>query len=350
MIELDPGALRALMVDILTALDVPDDECAIVVNSFMEATLAGYDSHGIMRIPMYFDDIRSGQMVPGASLDTVTETPASALLDANYGLGPVIAERSLAVACDKARQTGIGCVSVTRSNEIARLGVYVREPALAGLITVLMVNDAGGGPVVAPWGSTQPFLSTNPIAVGFPWRDDTPIIIDLSTSIVAAGKLKMARSSGSSAPEGWLIDRHGETTTDVESFFAEPRMSALLPLGGLMAGHKGFALSLIVDILGGALSGDGCSSGEEMGNRNGVFALAIDPQMFATRDVFLRHVNDFVEKLKACDTMPGVDEILMPGERSQRVREQRLKNGVPIEPSVWQEITRIMDELGLTHP
>jgi uncharacterized oxidoreductase len=350
MIELDPGALRALMVDILTALDVPDDECAIVVNSFMEATLAGYDSHGIMRIPMYFDDIRSGQMVPGASLDTVTETPASALLDANYGLGPVIAERALAVACDKARQTGIGCVSVSRANEIARLGVYVREPALAGLITVLMVNDAGGGPVVAPWGSTQPFLSTNPIAVAFPWRDDTPIIIDLSTSIVAAGKLKMARSSGGDAPEGWLIDRHGETTTDVESFFAEPRMSALLPLGGLMAGHKGFGLSLIVDILGGALSGDGCSSGEEMGNRNGVFALAIDPQMFATRGVFLRHVNEFVERLKACDTMPGVDEILMPGERSQRVREQRLKNGIPIEPSVWQEITGIMDELGLTHP
>ena len=89
---------------------------------------------------------------------------------------------------------------------------------------------------------------------------------------------------------------------------------------------------------------------EAMGNRNGVFALAIDPQMFATRGVFLRHVNEFVERLKACDTMPGVDEILMPGERSQRVREQRLKNGIPIEPSVWQEITRIMDELGLTHP
>ena len=350
MIELDSGALRALMVDILTALDVPDDECAIVVNSFMEATLAGYDSHGIMRIPMYFDDIRSGRMVPGASLDTVTETPASALLDANYGLGPVVAERAVAVACDKARQTGIGCVSVTRSNEIARLGVYVREPALAGLITVLMVNDAGGGPVVAPWGSTQPFLSTNPIAVGFPWRDDTPIIIDLSTSIVAAGKLKMARSSGGNAPEGWLIDHNGETTTDVASFFAEPRMSALLPLGGLMAGHKGFALSLIVDILGGALSGDGCSSGEEMGNRNGVFALAIDPEMFATRNVFLGHVNDFVEKLKACEPMPGVDEILMPGERSQRVREERLRDGIPIEPSVWREITHIMDELGLAHP
>ena len=350
MIELDSGALRALMVDILTALDVPDDECAIVVNSFMEATLAGYDSHGIMRIPMYFADIRSGQMVPGASFDTVTETPASALLDANYGLGPVVAERAVAVACDKARQTGIGCVSVTRSNEIARLGVYVREPALAGLVTVLMVNDAGGGPVVAPWGSTQPFLSTNPIAVGFPWREDAPIIIDLSTSIVAAGKLKMARSSGGSAPEGWIIDHNGETTTDVETFFAEPRMSALLPLGGLMAGHKGFALSLVVDILGGALSGDGCSSGEEMGNRNGVFALAIDPEMFATRDVFLRHVNDFVEKLKACDRMPGVDEILMPGERSQRVREERLRDGIPIEPSVWQEITHIMDELGVAHP
>ena len=351
MVEVvDSGALSNVMADILTALGVPDDECAIVTSSFMEATLAGYDSHGIMRIPMYFDDIRSGNMVPGASLDTLTETPASALLDANYGLGPVVAERALAVACDKARQTGIGCVSVTRSNEIARLGVYVREPALAGLVTVLMVNDAGGGPVVAPWGSTQPFLSTNPVAVGFPWRDDTPIVIDLSTSIVAAGKLKMARSSGANAPEGWLIDDSGTTTTDVETFFAEPRASALLPLGGLMAGHKGFALSLIVDILGGALSGDGCSNGEENGNRNGVFALAIDPDMFASRSVFVSHVGEFAERLKACNRMPGVEEILMPGERSQRVREERLKNGIPIEPPVWREITRIMDELGVAHP
>ena len=111
--NIDSTALRKLMADILTALGVPEDECYVVTESLLEATLGGYDSHGIMRIPMYYEDIRAGLMVPGATIDTVQESAAGALLDANYGLGPVVAERALSVACDKATQTGVGCVSVT---------------------------------------------------------------------------------------------------------------------------------------------------------------------------------------------------------------------------------------------
>ena len=336
------------MTDVFSALGVPGGDCDALVNTLLEASLAGYDSHGIMRLHMFCADIRSGEIVPDAVVQTLGETASSAYLDANHGVGPVAATRAVTVACEKAAQTGVGCVSVTRSNDIARLGGYLRQPALSGLVTIMMVNDAGGGPVVAPWGSIQPFLSTNPVAAGIPWRRDLPIIIDLSTSVVSAGRLKMLATRDEKPPPGWLIGRDGEATTDIDSFLATPQMSALLPLGGPDAGHKGFALSLLVDILAGALGGDGCSAGKwPQGNKNGIFVLAIDPEKFASRDSFERTVSEFVENLKSCERAPGIEEILLPGERSHRERQSRLENGIPVQLPVWKEVTKILDELGL---
>ena len=347
-INIDSTALRNLMTDVFSALGVPGADCDVLVDALLEASLAGYDSHGIMRVHMFHGDIRSGEIVPDAAVQTLNETASSAYLDANHGIGPVAATTAVTIACEKAAQTGVGCVSVTRSNDIARLGGYLRQPAMSGLVTMIMVNDGGGGPVVAPWGSAQPFLSTNPLAAGIPWRSDLPIIIDLSTSVVSGGRLKMLASRDEEPPEGWLIGRDGRATTDIESFFATPQASALLPLGGLDSGHKGFALSVLVDILAGALGGFGCSAGKwPKGNKNGIFVLAIDPEKFASRETFARTVGEFVENLKNCERTPDVEEILLPGERSHRERQRRLENGIPVQLPVWKEVTEILDELGL---
>lgn len=148
----------------------------------------------------------------------------------------------------------------------------------------MLINDAGGGPCVAPWGSVQAFLSTNRVADGIPWREEMPIIIDISTSVVSGSKLKMLANRDADARDGWLIDEENNSTLDLSSFFSSPKQSALLPLGGLIAGHKGFALSLLVEVLAGALSGACCSTGVENGmDRNGVFVLIIDPEKFVSR-------------------------------------------------------------------
>ena len=347
--RIDSQTLHAMMLDIFRGLGVPQPECAIVAESLLEASLAGYDSHGIMRVSMYTDDIRKGAMVPNARLEIVQQTPASVHLDAHFGLGPVAATEAVRLAAAKAEHAGVGCVGVANASDIGRLGGYVRKPAESGLVALMMVNDAGGGPWVAPWGSTQPFLSTNPIAAAIPWRDELPIVIDISTSVVAGGKLKMLANRDQNPPEGWLVDRQGDITTDLASFFTVPKQGALLPLGGLVAGHKGFALSLLVDILAGALGGSGCSSGEESElNRNGVFVLVIDPDKFVSRTQFNQGVEQLLDKIKNAERSPHVDEILIPGERAHRERQQRLEEGIPVDGPTLDALKRIVGELDLT--
>ena len=181
-VAVESAILAALMRDIFQGLQVSVQEGALVAEILLEASLAGYDSHGIMRIPMYAAGISSGTIVPGAGVEVLRETTASALLDARAGLGPVAAVAAVDLAIEKATESGVGCVSVVNCNDVARLGGYMVKPAEAGLMAIMSVNDAGHGPDVAPWGGVDPFLSTNPIAAGIPWRQQrAPVIIDVST-------------------------------------------------------------------------------------------------------------------------------------------------------------------------
>jgi len=342
-IQLETEHLQQLMDTLFTHLAVPPHDRKILISTLMESSLAGYNSHGIMRLPMYARGIRQGDMIPGAEIKHLRETPASAYLDGGFGLGPVVATAAMELACEKATQAGIGCVSVINCNDVARLGSYVIAPARQGLIALMMVNDAGGGPRVVPWGGVDPFLSTNPIAAGIPWQGDMPIIIDVSTSVVSLGQLKTMAARGETPPEGLLIDKAGNPTQDLDGFFAEVKRSMLLPLGGLVAGHKGFALSLLVEVLAGALSGAGCSTGEDNGlERNGVFMLVIDPEMFVSRQQFNQHVERFIAGIKASQPASYVDEILIPGERTYHEKKRRLAGGIPVEMAVWKEIQALM--------
>ena len=277
-VRLSCDALGRLMGEIFARAGVPAGEREIVVEVLLEATMAGYLSHGIMRVPLYVEAIRKGRIHPGARTRVLRRSPSALHLDAGHGLGPVSATEAVGQATGLAAQSGVGCVSVVRAADVARLGSYVIEPAREGFVCLLLVNDAGGNPNVAPWGSTEPFLSTNPLAAGIPRRGAAPIVIDMSTSVAAAGRLRMLAAEGREAPEGWLIDGDGRSSTDPAAALDVPPRAALLPLGGLLAGHKGFALGLLVDVLAGALSGAGCSAGDlDSSDRNGLFVLAVDP-------------------------------------------------------------------------
>ena len=347
-VTISADAMRRLMQDVFEAAGVPDQPCALVVDSLMESSLCGHDSHGFMRAIMYYRDLRAGHIDPQAEIEILQETEASALIDAHRCLGPVAATRAMALAADKAQVSGVGCVSVTGSCDIARLGGYVVAPTQRGMVGLIAVNDGGGSPATAPWGSATPLMSTNPLAAGIPWQEGQPIVIDMSTSVVALGKLKMKAAAGEPAPEGWIIGADGATTTDVDTVLGNPQRGALLPLGGLEAGHKGFGLSLLVDILAGALSGGGCSTGRTWDkNLNGIFALALDPERFASTNAFGGIVSRFIEQVKSSGRVPGVDEILIPGERSFRERRRRLEEGIPVYRKTLVEIEEILLELGL---
>lgn len=347
-IRLDCDTARQLLCDVMRRLNVPAGEIEIVSDTLMEASLSGHDTHGVGRILIYVKGIRRGTMVPGADVEIVRETESTLLLDGGGGLGPVTARQALDHASRKASKTGVGCVSTINSNDIARLGTHVMRPAEQGLIAILMANDAGAGPYVAPWGGTQPFLSTNPIAAGIPRATEDPIVIDISTSVAAAAKVYAAAHQEKPVPEGWLISENGSATTDAASWVK--RQSALLPLGGMVAGHKGFALALLVDVLAGALGGAGCAGsgpGAENGDPNAIFALVIDPEKFGSRSDFTASVEGLVRKLKAVKKMPGVEEILVPGERAARERRRREKEGIPVDAITWSRISKVLKSLGI---
>ncbi len=347
-IRLEPGRVARIMARIFERLGLEGDERQVVVERLMEASLSGYHSHGVMRITMYAEGIRAGNMIPGASLDILGETVSTVHIDANKGMGPWTATEAMKRAVGKAEATGIGCASVFNANDVARLGSYVEGPARDGYVALLMTNDAGGNPCVAPWGATSPLMSTNPMAVGIPRESGDPILIDISTGVSSEGRVKMLRNRNQPVPEGWLIDGEGQPTIDPEAYFATPKRASLLPLGSLIAGHKGFALSILVDVLTGGLSGAGCSGRfPDDADQNALFILVIDPDKFVSRHAFSAEVDRLVESIKGARKAPGVDEIRVPGDGARRERQRQLEQGMEIDPPVWSAIQGIMAELGI---
>ena len=197
----------ALIEDIFGALGFTGPERAVLTETLLEASRAGYHSHGVMRIPTFAENTRDGMIAPAVAPVVVHETEAAAMIDARRCLGPVSCVFAVEQASAKARTQGIGCAAVRNGNDVARLGAYVGGPARAGLMTLLLVNDAGGGACVAPFGSAAPFLSTNPLACGIPRaRGEPPLVIDISTSVVALGKIRMAANQGEASARR-LADR-----------------------------------------------------------------------------------------------------------------------------------------------
>lgn len=337
------GRLTAFAIDVFVRLGVAADDAAFVAQALCEASLAGYDSHGAMRLPGYARDIRAGRVDVRGRPVVEHESGAVARIDGANALGPITARHAIEVASARARACGIGCAATRRTHDVACLGVHVRAPAEAGLIAMLYVNDAGGGAAVLPSGGSRPFLSTNPIAAGIPTGEGT-IIIDLSTAVVAIGKLRMAWNRGASVPAGWLSSGTRVPVTEPALFFTEPRAASLLPLGSDVAGHKGFALGLLVDVLAGALGGAGTSTGSTRDlSRNGVCAIVIDPEHFGARDDFLARVRALVEGLRA--STPGV--VRMPGEHALHERAQRLAQGIPIDAPTSDALAELGASLGL---
>ncbi|NKB67093.1 MAG: Ldh family oxidoreductase [Candidatus Latescibacteria bacterium] len=327
---------------IFAAAGSPPEQARTVAELLVEANTVGHDSHGVIRIPQYLAMIEQGDIDPGADIAVLRDMPAAAVLDAQWAFGQVAMSRAVAMARDKASQTGVAAVTLRRDNHIGRLGSYVDLLARDNMIGLLFVN---GTPTcrMAPWGGTEARLGTNPLATGIPTREGAPIILDMTTTVVAEGKVRVQRNRNQPAPDGWLLDAQGQPTNDPNVLYSEPR-GTILPLGGSV-GHKGFGLNVAVELLAGALSGSGCV-GQDRQFSNGVLLMAINVAHFTPLDQFHREVSDFVAFVKSSPTAPGYEQIYMPGEIEAQVRQQRLAEGLLIEEETWQQITACADQLG----
>ncbi len=216
------------------------------------------------------------------------------------------------------------------------------------MIGIVMCNDHGAGSAVAPFGGIDPKLSTNPISIGIPTADEAPIIVDMASSVVAEGKIRVQQNRNGKMPAGWAIDHEGEATTDTAAFYGPPR-GAVLPFGGIAA-HKGFCLSVAVDIISGALSRAGCTGDNPVNAGNAVFLLALNIGAFVSLDEFTAEVGSFVEYLKGSRLMEGYEEILMPGEPEYRRKRALEESGISVEETTWQQILETADSFNVQLP
>ncbi len=339
-----PEYLQDISSRIFQSFGASKFEGDLVAELLVDANLAGHDSHGVIRIHQYVGFIKEKGVVPGAPIQIEKETPSTAVINGNWGFGQVIATRAMEIAIEKAREHAISTVTIYKSNHIGRLGSYSLLAARMDKIGLLMANGHGGAISTAPFGGTERRLGTNPITVGIPSGGE-PIVLDMTTSVVAEGKVRVKRNRGEQTPPGWIIDSEGNPTTDPNDYYGPPK-GAILPFGG-DASHKGYGLSVIVDILSGALNKAGCSRPDTSKIGNAVFIYVIDPGAFTSLDGFKNQVDDFIAFIKSSSKAPGFSGILMPGEIEIQEEKKRRAEGIFVEDRTWEQILDIAVNQGI---
>jgi LDH2 family malate/lactate/ureidoglycolate dehydrogenase len=315
-----------------TPRHIADDVAEILVN----ANLAGHDSHGVLRIPAYLRSIEDGRIDPDAEPSVLKETVNTLSLDGKHGFGHYTARRGMQRVIEKAKATDVCSVSLTNIGHIGRLGEYAEAAAHAGCIGIITLGVGGAGSTV-PFGGGRGALGTNPIAVGVPTGDDTPFIIDFATSVIAEGKIQVARSKGADLPEGCILDKHGNSSVKPADFYDD---GFLLPFGR----HKGYAISLLTCLLGG-LTG---SFDVERGSMGGVFMQAINVNASTPLARYQQGVRAFLDGIKSIPPAPGFDEVLVPGDLEHRLRAERLANGIELPDTIYQQIQEEAEKLSVS--
>ncbi|GAB6159269.1 Ldh family oxidoreductase [Desulfotomaculum varum] len=327
---------------LLQGVGVPKEHADIVADVLVDTSLEGLDTHGISRLPIYTTRIQNGRINAKANIKVNKTAPAVAVIDGDNGLGQLVGVKSMEVAIDLAREAGVGAVAVKHSNHYGASSYYCKQAAAAGMIGLAFTNTPSGIP---PWGGRESYFGTNPIAFGFP-AGEQPVVVDMSSSIVARGNIILAAKQGKPIPEGWAIDKEGRPTTDAKAALE----GAVLP----MAGPKGYAMALAVEIMSGILSGS--AFGKEVGwiyddstkpVNIGHSFIAIDVAKFMPLDIFKERMQQMIKEIKAIPKAEGYDEIFIPGERRSLKAAVRRKEGIPVGDLLLKELNQLAQETGV---
>jgi LDH2 family malate/lactate/ureidoglycolate dehydrogenase len=336
-------ALRRFTSDVFVRAGMPADGAAVVADALVWANLRGVDSHGVSRVPSYVEWMRRGDINTAARMRITTETPAVAVLDADRAAGAVAMTEAMRHAVRKAGEAGAGLVLVRATTHTAALGYYTLIPAREGMAGIAC---AASTPLMAYHGARTAGVSTTPISIALPGGDDEPLLLDMSTSVIAMGKLNQARRRGEPLPESAALDAEGHVTTDAS------RAVTPLPLGG----PKGSGLALMVECLTSLVLAnpiaaevlEGTPAGRR--HRQNCLALAVDVARFGDPRAFRREVQRLVRVLKGLPRAAGVDEILMPGERGRRTLARRTHDGIPLPAAVVGDLSKVAGAFGVTMP
>ncbi|KAA9041542.1 Ldh family oxidoreductase [Ginsengibacter hankyongi] len=349
------STLHSFAQNIFLKIGCSNEDATIAADSLLIADLRGVDSHGVARLSGYVRLWEAKRINTVPQIKIVHETPSTAVVDGDAGLGLVVAPFAMQVAIDKAKNVGTGWVSVKNSNHFGIAGSHAMMALKSDMIGIAMTNASA---LVAPTFSTERMLGTNPIAVAIPAGNEQPFVADFATTTAANGKLEISQRKNEDVPSGWVQTKTGEPSTNASEL---KNGGALLPLGGDKehGSHKGYALGSIVDIFSAVLSGANYGPwvppfpayvpmpenmpGEGIGHFFG--AMRIDA--FRPAEEFKLHMDKWIRAFSSSKTVEGQKKVIIPGEPEVEFENERRKNGIPLLESVVEDLKRVGNKFGM---
>ena len=337
--------LHSLVSRILLAAGADQRNADRVADALVASNLRGVDTHGVLHLPRYVEQINSGRIVPTAWPEIMKETGTTALVTGNWTFGHVATKYAMDIAIEKAREHNVATVGVVKVNHIGRLGEYAEMAAAQGMAALVWASGYGQeAPMTVPYGGREPLLNTNPLAMGFPAGDEPPMIIDYATTTVAGSKVLLARMRNQQLPPGSVVDKDGNSSTD----------PSVMQEGGsyvAFGGHKGYAIMLANEFLGRILTGsDDYLEGERGGptfRHQGVTLMVFRADAFQPLADFKSRADDMSRRARAIAPAPGFDEVLMPGDPESRARATRGRDGIPVPDDVWKPMIDLAESLNV---
>lgn len=338
---------RAFAAALLEQAGVPAADAAVMAGCLVRADLRGVDTHGVQLLPLYLKRLRAGLVNGRPDLRIEKKTPVAGILDGQNGFGFIVATHAVDGAIDMAREFGLGLVVAKRSTHFGMAANYVLQAVEAGFIVLAFTNAS---PAMPPWGGRTALFGTSPFAAGAPSGRELPFVLDMSPAVAARGKVRKAARRGERVPEGYGLDAEGRATTDPDAIL---NGGVVLPIGG----PKGSAISMLMDILGGVLSGAAYAGGVanqfEVFDRSqdvGHFFLVIRPGLFIDAGTFASRMDELVATVHGMPTAEGFQEVLMPGELEARLEAERLRAGIPYGPVEFANLAKEAEASGVAMP
>src|SRR5438034_10482292 len=351
-----PHRIREQLVSVFRAWSMSDAHAETTAEMMLETDLRGVDSHGISMLPTYDREFRGGRLNTRPVFKTVREGPATALIDADASLGHPVSVRAMNLAVDKCRETGVAVVSVFNSHHFGAAGCYARIAAERGVIG--MVTSATRGVSMVPTFAAEPVMGTNPLAFAAPAKRNPPFQLDMATTTVAAGKVKVHKLNHKPLPPGWVVDADGKTVTnetDAFSYVFDKKEGGITPLGGTQdaGSHKGYGLAMMVHILAGTLAG---ASFSPIRNRTqkpsdphniGHFFMASDPGAFRGPGEFEDELDQAIDVLRGTKPADPKQPVLVAGDPEMATKKERLANGVPVPDDLMVQLRAVVQRAGV---
>ena len=346
--------LKEFTAKVFQHFKVSEEDALQAADVLSKADVRGIDSHGVARLKTYVDMFSIGRINPNPQLKIIRQKKSIATVDGDSGLGLVVGPKANKIAMDKASEYGSGWVSVCNTNHYGIASYYSLQALERDMIGWSMTNSSR---IVVPLWGAERRLGTNPISIAFPAFKNPPIVIDLATSVVAFGKIEQAKRQGKQVPEGWMIDSHGNSSSNPDDVYG----GGLLPLGSSreMGGHKGYALSAMVDILSCVLSGANWgpfappfalfeeAPKASVGKGIGHFFGAMEIDGFEDVDIFKKRIDDWIEVFRSTKPAPGHQAVLIPGDPEHEAEKERILKGVPVIQAVVDDLIVISKKTGI---